>query len=167
MTEVQDDTSCDDGNACSGDDRCFAGGCLGGPAVSCDDRDPCTLDGCSAAAGCLHDATTGYPSVLCVFERTTMAVACGDSLPRALVTRLGKTTLQLDKASSAGVARSECRLLRRSARSARKALRLAGRARDRGTVSPDCGQVVTDEMTDLRGRIADLRTERCASSTAE
>jgi len=135
--------------------------------VSCDDRDPCTLDECDPVAGCAHDPTTGYPSVLCVFERTTMAVACGDSLPRALVTRLGKTTLQLDKASSADVPRSECRLLRRSARSGRKALRLAGRARDRGAVSPDCAQAVADEMTDLRTRIADLRTERCTASTAE
>ena len=130
--------------------------------LSCDDRDPCTVDGCNAASGCLHEATTGYASVLCVFERTAIGVACGDALPLALTTRMGKTALQIEKASGAGAPRSECRLLRRSARSARKSQRLAARARDRGSVSPECGQAIADEMAHLRGGIADLRAQRCS-----
>ena len=43
--------SCDDGNACTDDDQCVSGLCLG-TQVTCDDDNPCTQDYCDPARGC-------------------------------------------------------------------------------------------------------------------
>ena len=45
---------CDDGNACTSGDVCFAGSCQAGGQASCDDNNPCTSDGCNGTAGCSH-----------------------------------------------------------------------------------------------------------------
>jgi hypothetical protein len=42
---------CDDGSACTLEDRCFQGKC-GGTALGCDDGNPCTDDVCDATKGC-------------------------------------------------------------------------------------------------------------------
>ncbi|MBM4395167.1 MAG: putative metal-binding motif-containing protein [Deltaproteobacteria bacterium] len=44
--------ACDDGDRCTGADRCAAGECAGGAAVRCDDGNPCTDDACVPATGC-------------------------------------------------------------------------------------------------------------------
>ncbi len=41
-----DNTVCDDGNACTVDDKCAAGECRG-VGKSCDDKNPCTTDTCN------------------------------------------------------------------------------------------------------------------------
>jgi len=43
--------TCDDGNACTTDDQCVSGLCLGTP-VTCNDGNPCTTDSCDPASGC-------------------------------------------------------------------------------------------------------------------
>lgn len=43
---------CDDGDACTTDDTCAAGACVGGAALACDDGDVCTDDGCDPDSGC-------------------------------------------------------------------------------------------------------------------
>ncbi len=43
--------ACEDGNACSQDDSCLAGVCVGGPLVVCPAPDPCHLATCDAATG--------------------------------------------------------------------------------------------------------------------
>lgn len=45
------EATCDDGNACTVNDRCRQGVC-GGEARVCDDHNPCTDDLCSPATGC-------------------------------------------------------------------------------------------------------------------
>ena len=45
--------ACVDGDACTYDDQCQAGLCIGLP-VDCDDNDPCTVDGCSEG-DCTHE----------------------------------------------------------------------------------------------------------------
>ncbi len=45
---------CDDSNACTLNDTCNAGLCVGGPAPSCDDNNICTLDSCSPDSGCVY-----------------------------------------------------------------------------------------------------------------
>ena len=45
--------ACDDGNACTADDGCSKGQCLGS-AVDCDDDNGCTTDACDLALGCTH-----------------------------------------------------------------------------------------------------------------
>ncbi|MGM0574379.1 MAG: hypothetical protein ACQEXJ_01415 [Myxococcota bacterium] len=49
----EDDTPCDDGDACTTGDRCVEGACVG-EALSCDDDNPCTTDACDPAGGCVH-----------------------------------------------------------------------------------------------------------------
>jgi hypothetical protein len=49
---------CDDGSACTLEDRCFSGVC-GGTALGCDDGNPCTDDVCDAASGCVWKPRTG------------------------------------------------------------------------------------------------------------
>ena len=48
--------ACDDGNVCSGQDKCAAGQCQGSAAQACDDNNPCTADGCDPLSGCVHTA---------------------------------------------------------------------------------------------------------------
>ncbi len=62
-----DDTSCNDDNACSFNDRCIGGSCVG-DAATCDDGDPCTVDSCDTNAGCIF---VGAPAGL----------ACDDGNP--------------------------------------------------------------------------------------
>ena len=45
---------CSDNNACTINDYCEAGSCVGGPAQNCDDGNICTVDSCEANQGCTH-----------------------------------------------------------------------------------------------------------------
>jgi hypothetical protein len=45
---------CSDGSACTEEDACVAGECVG-TAVDCDDQNPCTTDSCVAATGCVNE----------------------------------------------------------------------------------------------------------------
>jgi len=58
LSPVADGKPCDDKNACTQGERCTAGECGGGEAVSCDDGNPCTTDTCHEVAGCLHSFNT-------------------------------------------------------------------------------------------------------------
>ena len=52
-TQVVDGTSCSDASACSIEDACKGGACVGKP-TNCDDGNKCTKDGCTAKSGCTH-----------------------------------------------------------------------------------------------------------------
>lgn len=52
-TNLADETSCNDGLACTENDACLAGFCLGGPKT-CDDNVDCTIDACDDQLGCTH-----------------------------------------------------------------------------------------------------------------
>ena len=45
---------CSDGDACTTNDTCAGGSCVGGAALDCDDANPCTDDSCDAVLGCLN-----------------------------------------------------------------------------------------------------------------
>ena len=45
---------CDDGNACTINDKCANGWCLG-QGASCEDFNPCTNDSCTQDEGCVHE----------------------------------------------------------------------------------------------------------------
>ncbi len=51
---VANTAPCDDQSACTTDDTCSDGVCVGGPAPDCDDANICTDDGCDPDIGCLH-----------------------------------------------------------------------------------------------------------------
>lgn len=64
--------TCDDGNACTSEDRCgveaAAGGCVGGPAIDCSSSNDCKKDGrCNPLSGA------------CVFESEPDGKACNDA----------------------------------------------------------------------------------------
>ncbi len=48
------DGDCDDGNACTGVERCVGHACVAGTPLGCNDGDVCTADACDPAAGCVH-----------------------------------------------------------------------------------------------------------------
>ena len=47
-------TACNDNNACTTNDTCSNGACVGGPPPNCDDHNVCTTDSCKPASGCAH-----------------------------------------------------------------------------------------------------------------
>lgn len=57
---ADNDMPCDDGDACSIDDICVDGSCVGsGTQMQCNDGNPCTLDWCDGNLGCLHQDVSG------------------------------------------------------------------------------------------------------------
>ena len=54
--QVNNNNSCEDGNACTTKDKCDGGICKGGPALLCDDLNDCTVDSCNPEAGCVASA---------------------------------------------------------------------------------------------------------------
>ena len=56
---LADGTSCDDGEACTGDGSCSDGVCASGPLLDCDDGNGCTLDSCDSQTGCVNAPDTG------------------------------------------------------------------------------------------------------------
>ncbi len=55
---VPADGFCTDGDACTMNDYCEAGECLGGPTVNCNDGDVCTDDSCDPQSGCVFSTNT-------------------------------------------------------------------------------------------------------------
>ena len=53
------DVFCDDGDACTVNDKCEAGACTGGQWVNCNDGNSCTVDNCDAQVGCSNKALEG------------------------------------------------------------------------------------------------------------
>ena len=53
---------CEDGDACTIGDTCFAGACAPTADANCDDTNACTHDTCDPASGCAHTAANGLKS---------------------------------------------------------------------------------------------------------
>ncbi len=49
-THVPNSAGCSDGNPCTTGDRCQAGACVAGTAITCNDGNPCTTDVCSGGS---------------------------------------------------------------------------------------------------------------------
>jgi hypothetical protein len=58
-TNRADGASCEDGDACTTNDTCRSGLCIGGSAPNCDDGNECTTDTCLPAVGCVHTPRGG------------------------------------------------------------------------------------------------------------
>ena len=59
---VNNNSYCDDGNACTIEDMCVGGTCQPGIPVVCDDNNACTTDTCIPAQGCVYtNLPTGSP----------------------------------------------------------------------------------------------------------
>jgi len=73
--------ACNDGDACTVDDRCAAGSCVGGPPLDCNDDDPCTSDRCEALNGCVHEAAaaTCDDDNPCTDDWCALGIGCAHS----------------------------------------------------------------------------------------
>jgi hypothetical protein len=66
LQPINDGGDCNDGNACTVNDKCSNGVCKGGGALNCSDGNPCTVDVCDPALGCTtHDPVPNDPPTPC------------------------------------------------------------------------------------------------------
>ena len=54
LVPAHDALLCDNGDACTVNDKCTDGVCAAGNAVNCNDGNPCTDDSCTPDSGCTH-----------------------------------------------------------------------------------------------------------------
>ena len=90
-TVTFNEAGCDDGDPCTGPDRCQGDLCLPGPATSCDDGNGCTDEFCHPTAGCVSlangatctdgDACTGGDACAGGACQAGPAVDCDDHNP--------------------------------------------------------------------------------------
>ena len=77
--DLPDATACDDSDACTVEDACLSGECLGNTR-NCDDDNGCTTDRCDSLQGCLHedlpDATTCDDGDACTVEDACLSGEC-------------------------------------------------------------------------------------------
>jgi len=71
-------TECSDGDACTLDDHCDKGKCVGGQTKDCDDKNPCTEDTCDEGLGCVHENREGAceDGDLCTLADTCVEGVC-------------------------------------------------------------------------------------------
>ena len=79
VTEGSGGAPCDDGDACTDNDGCDAGSCVG-EGVDCDDGDACTLDDCDPVSGCANtdNSSSCDDNIACTAD--SCDVATGDCL---------------------------------------------------------------------------------------
>jgi hypothetical protein len=89
LDDVANGAACNDGNACTVDDVCQTGVCLGN-SLECDDGIDCTLDSCDPGAGCVHETENAacedqgpcmIPSCSedgCTYSAADTATSCDD-----------------------------------------------------------------------------------------
>ena len=78
-----DGTLCDDGNACTTNDACVNGACVGGAALVCDDGNVCTDDSCDPVQGCrfLENSVPCDDGNACTTNDTCAGGACVGGAP--------------------------------------------------------------------------------------
>jgi|GEM_PF-2143047 len=84
LKPLDNGADCNDGNACTANEKCLNGTCLG-DGVSCDDGNACTDDTCDAETGCAHANNTKAcnDANLCTLNDHCQAGACtGDADPK-------------------------------------------------------------------------------------
>lgn len=86
LVSAQDGKACDaDASVCTLEDKCLAGLCKAGAAVSCNDKNPCTDDSCDAKSGCAHAVNTASctDNNLCTANDFCLDGACtpGQNIP--------------------------------------------------------------------------------------
>lgn len=85
-THTNNTAPCNDGNACTTNDTCSGGACIGGAAPNCDDNNPCTTDTCNTTTGCAHTSNTlpcSDPSTPCLIGQTCSGGVCSGGSTKA------------------------------------------------------------------------------------
>jgi hypothetical protein len=147
---------CDDGNACNGVETCDpATGCHAGTPLACDDRDPCTDDSCEGTGGCLFRPKMGLPGADCRLDALGAAVASGsrDFIDDKMRRVINRTVARIDRLVGKAMNTPSERRRHKLDAEARARLRALGRviARKRGTaLDPQ----LADELSTAVRRIA-------------
>ena len=82
LSNEDNGATCDDRNACTENDKCAGGACLGS-GISCNDNNPCTTDTCDPTTGCQNTATDGAlcnDADMCTINDHCEAGACGGEM---------------------------------------------------------------------------------------
>jgi hypothetical protein len=73
-------TTCSDGNACTGPDRCFNGTCSALGTINCNDGNTCTIDSCNPFTGCVFtprpNGSFCFDGDLCTTNDQCLAGVC-------------------------------------------------------------------------------------------
>src|SRR5439155_18520888 len=135
-----DGTPCDDGNACTTGDTCQNGTCDGGPSLDYDDGDPCTIDTCLSVSGCIHTPRIGLESVRCILTGTSDILECAnETIPQSIQRRIGQATNMIDRGQAMSNPKKLRILMRKAAKTLKKAANLAATAVTKGKLSTACG----------------------------
>ncbi len=95
LSAINPGKGCDDGNACSQNDACEGGACLG-ILGDCNDGNACTADSCDPKTGCVH---IPKPLVLCDDGNACTADACDAKLACVHTVQNGKACFDGDVCS--------------------------------------------------------------------
>ncbi len=95
--------SCDDSDACTTADTCFAGVCVGGSPLNVDDGNVCTDDSCDPATGAVHANNTAScdDGSVCTTSDSCAGGACVGSAPLNVDDGNGCTDDSCDPATGA------------------------------------------------------------------
>ncbi len=76
---------CDDDDACTTNDTCAVGACVGGPPPNCDDANVCTDDSCDSVTGCeyINNSNSCNDGDACTTDDTCEGGACVGGPPPA------------------------------------------------------------------------------------
>lgn len=143
-----DGAACNDGDRCTVSDVCAAGQCGGGP-LDCDDGDPCFDDACDATAGCAHTDRTGFPGVICAFERTLPTACGGQTVDRA---KLDKAATLVSQASSATGGKQK-KLVKKARKMVKAMGKALTRAQKKDKLTIECADGVRAQLADLTKRL--------------
>src|SRR5206468_3236436 len=82
-THTNNSVSCNDGSACTTNDACSGGLCVGGPPTNCNDGNVCTTDACNPATGCTHTNNTAPcdDGNACTVNDTCTGGVCSGQIP--------------------------------------------------------------------------------------
>jgi subtilisin family serine protease len=144
--QVADGTPCPDGTLCNGDETCLGGLCTAGTPLVCADGDTCTQDVCTPEGGCQFVALEGVASVRCVLDRG-LPVCPGVDLPASLRKRFARAQRLVDRAEAAQRRRKQRVLVRKAARTLKRAVAAVERARD---LPADCASTLAVSLSAAR-----------------
>ena len=149
-----DGTPCDDGNACTQNETCQQGGCIGGDQVGCNDGDACTVDTCDPLLGCVNQHLEGPAGVTCLCTGGLEPPTCqGQTLPPGVRGRFARACGLIQRA---GAKTTRARMAK-AARTLKAAANVASQAGRRGSISAQCAAALSSTLVD-----ADVRAQRLA-----
>jgi hypothetical protein len=150
-----DGTSCDDHDACTEGETCWAYECKAGHPVSCDDFDACTTDGCARTSGCSHTRLEGLDGVTCHCDNGLTTQWCGNTVPAMVQKPFAKACKMLNRARGANAKKSRVFMIK-GKKFLKKSMKASMRAKKKHLISADCTMDMMSVMGDATTRVQAL-----------